>query len=333
LKAMLLERAGKPLSLKEISEPSPSADELLIQIIACGVCRTDLHVLDGELPNPKLPLVLGHEIIGKVLRCGENASGFKAGAIVGVPWLARTCGYCSYCKRDQENLCENAIFTGYTKDGGYAELTVANKDFCFAIPENYDPISSAPLLCAGLIGWRSYKMAGNGTNLGLYGFGGAAHILTQIASKQNKKIFAFTRKGDERGQAFAKSLGAGWAGASEDAPPEPLDAAIIFAPIGPLVISALKAVRKGGTVVCGGIHMSDIPTIPYDLLWGERVIRSVANLTREDGREYMETLKQIPVKTEISTYALADANQALEDLRSGKFNGAAVLKIAGGASG
>jgi propanol-preferring alcohol dehydrogenase len=324
---MLFKQVSKPLSLEEISEPSPGADELLIQVSACGVCRTDLHVFDGELSHPKLPLVLGHEIIGKVIRSGENATEFKEGMLVGVPWLASTCGHCAFCKRHEENLCDNAIFTGYTKDGGYAELTVADKDFCFEIPEGYDPYSAAPLMCAGLIGWRSYKMTGNGTNIGLYGFGGAAHILTQVASKQNKKIFAFTRKGDERSQAFAKSLGAVWAGASEDTPPEPLDSAIIFAPVGPLVISALKAVCKGGTIVCGGIHMSDIPAIPYDLLWGERVIRSVANLTREDGHEFMDILKQIPVKTEISTYALSDANKALEDLRAGKFNGAAVLKI------
>jgi len=327
LKAMLLKQAHEPLRLEDISEPSPDADELLIQVSACGVCRTDLHVLDGELPHPKLPLILGHEIIGKVIRSGQNVSEFKAGMLVGVPWLGSTCGHCAFCKRHQENLCDNAIFTGYTKNGGYAELTIANKDFCFAIPEGYDPVSAAPLMCAGLIGWRSYKMTDNGTNLGLYGFGGAAHILTQVAGKQGKKIFAFTRKGDERGQAFAKSLGAVWAGASEDTPPEQLDAAIIFAPIGPLVVSALKAVRKGGIVVCGGIHMSDIPAIPYDLLWGERVIRSVANLTREDGHEFMDVLRQIPVKTSISTYALVDANQALEDLRSGKFNGAAVLRI------
>jgi len=324
---MLLKQAHEPLRLEDISEPSPDADELLIQVSACGVCRTDLHVLDGELPHPKLPLILGHEIIGKVIRSGQNVSEFKAGMLVGVPWLGSTCGHCAFCKRHQENLCDNAIFTGYTKNGGYAELTIANKDFCFAIPEGYDPVSAAPLMCAGLIGWRSYKMTDNGTNLGLYGFGGAAHILTQVAGKQGKKIFAFTRKGDERGQAFAKSLGAVWAGASEDTPPEQLDAAIIFAPIGPLVVSALKAVRKGGIVVCGGIHMSDIPAIPYDLLWGERVIRSVANLTREDGHEFMDVLRQIPVKTSISTYALVDANQALEDLRSGKFNGAAVLRI------
>lgn len=327
MKAMLLKQAHEPLRLEDISEPSPDADELLIQVSACGVCRTDLHVLDGELPHPKLPLILGHEIIGKVIRSGQNVSEFKAGMLVGVPWLGSTCGHCAFCKRHQENLCDNAIFTGYTKNGGYAELTIANKDFCFAIPEGYDPVSAAPLMCAGLIGWRSYKMTDNGTNLGLYGFGGAAHILTQVAGKQGKKIFAFTRKGDERGQAFAKSLGAVWAGASEDTPPEQLDAAIIFAPIGPLVVSALKAVRKGGIVVCGGIHMSDIPAIPYDLLWGERVIRSVANLTREDGHEFMDVLRQIPVKTSISTYALVDANQALEDLRSGKFNGAAVLRI------
>jgi alcohol dehydrogenase, propanol-preferring len=327
MRAMLLKQKKVPLSPEEITRPEPAPDEVLVEVTACGVCRTDLHVFDGDLPHPKLPLILGHEIVGRVVEVGSQVSKLKTGEMVGVPWLAKTCHVCAYCMAGKENLCDRAIFTGYTRDGGYAEFTCANQEFCFNIPDGYDPVSAAPLLCAGLIGWRSYKMAGQAKQIGIYGFGGAAHILTQIAAAQEKEVYAFTRTGDLEGQRFAMSLGAVWAGDSETQPPVPLEAAIIFAPVGALVINALKAIRKGGVVVCGGIHMSDIPAIPYDLIWGERTIKSVANLTRDDGLQFMDVIRKYGVKTEVHPYKLEEANSALADLRAGKFKGAAVLKI------
>jgi propanol-preferring alcohol dehydrogenase len=305
--------------------PAPQAGEILIEIAACGVCRTDLHVVDGELTKPKLPLVPGHEIVGRVAAIGQGVSGFTAGERVGVPWLGYTCGVCPYCRSGRENLCDAPLFTGYTRDGGYATHTIADARFCFPLPEGSDDASLAPLLCAGLIGWRSYRMAGEGAALGLYGFGAAAHILAQVAIWQGRRVYAFTRRGDQAAQDFARSLGAVWAGGSEDAPPEPLDAAIIFAPAGPLVPAALKAVNKGGRVVCGGIHMSDIPSFPYALLWEERHIMSVANLTREDAHEFLTIAPQAGVRTEVTRYPLERANEALADLRDGRLQGAAVL--------
>jgi propanol-preferring alcohol dehydrogenase len=327
MKAMILKQPQQRLQPSDVGTPSIKENEVLVEVEACGVCRTDLHILDGELKNAKLPLIPGHEIVGKVVQLGNRVKGFKEGQRVGVPWLAYTCGKCSFCLRGQENLCDNAIFTGYTKDGGYGEYVVADENYCFAVPEKFDSISLAPLLCAGLIGWRSYRLAGECKRLGMYGFGGAAHILTQIAHAQGKEIYAFTRPGDEKGQKFALQLGAVWAGDSTQAPPQLLDASIVFAPAGPLVLSALKSSRKGGAIICGGIHMSDIPPIPYDLLWGERIIRSVANLTREDARTFFDTVERIPLKTSVTEYKLEQANQALDDLRATRFEGAAVLSI------
>ena len=324
---MILKQPQQRLQPSDVGTPSIKENEVLVEVEACGVCRTDLHILDGELKNAKLPLIPGHEIVGKVVQLGNRVKGFKEGQRVGVPWLAYTCGKCSFCLRGQENLCDNAIFTGYTKDGGYGEYVVADENYCFAVPEKFDSISLAPLLCAGLIGWRSYRLAGECKRLGMYGFGGAAHILTQIAHAQGKEIYAFTRPGDEKGQKFALQLGAVWAGDSTQAPPQLLDASIVFAPAGPLVLSALKSSRKGGAIICGGIHMSDIPPIPYDLLWGERIIRSVANLTREDARTFFDTVERIPLKTSVTEYKLEQANQALDDLRATRFEGAAVLSI------
>jgi propanol-preferring alcohol dehydrogenase len=289
------------------------------------VCRTDLHVVDGELPHPKLPIVPGHEIVGRVAALGPGVEGFSLGERVGVPWLGATCGVCPYCRSGRENLCDNPLFTGYTRDGGYATHTVADARFAFPLPENLDAAEAAPLLCAGLIGWRSYRMAGEGSTLGLYGFGAAAHILAQVARWQGRRVYAFTRAGDDAGQAFARSLGAVWAGSSKDMPPEQLDAAIIFAPVGALVPAALKAVKKGGRVVCGGIHMSDIPSFPYRLLWEERALVSVANLTRADAREFLAIAPQAGIKIKVTRYPLAQANAALADLRAGRFEGAAVL--------
>jgi propanol-preferring alcohol dehydrogenase len=294
-------------------------------VLACAVCRTDLHVIDGELTNPKTPLIPGHEIVGSVAAVGVAVTRFKVGDRVGVPWLGWTCGECSFCREGQENLCDRAKFTGYTLDGGYADYTVADQRFCFPIPEIYSDIEAAPLLCAGLIGYRSLVKAGNGKRLGIYGFGAAAHIVAQVAKYQGREIYAFTRPGDSKAQEFALSLGAVWAGSSNQSPPVKLDAAIIFAPVGALVPQALNAVRKGGTVVAGGIHMSDIPSFPYALLWEERSICSVANLTRRDGAEFMELAPKVPVRTEVETFALEQANQALDRLRSGKIHGAAVL--------
>jgi propanol-preferring alcohol dehydrogenase len=323
--AMVLERAGAPLTLRARPVPAPGAGEVLVEIAACGVCRTDLHVVDGELPDPPLPLVPGHEIVGGVAALGAGVTDLALGQRVGVPWLGFTCGVCPYCRDNRENLCDHPRFTGYTRDGGYATHTVADARFCFPLPADADPVALAPLLCAGLIGWRSYRMAGAGQSLGIYGFGAAAHILCQVAVWQGRRVHAFTRTGDEAAQAFARKLGAAWAGGSDAAPPEPLDAAIIFAPVGALVPAALAAVKKGGRVVCGGIHMSDIPRFPYRLLWEEREIVSVANLTRADAREFLAIAPQAGVKTETVAYPLARANEALADLREGRLQGAAVL--------
>jgi len=323
--AQLLTAARQPLVAAELPAPRPGRQQVLIAVRACAVCRTDLHVVDGELVDPKLPLVPGHEIVGIVVEKGEAADRFAVGDRVGVPWLGGTCGVCDYCRGGQENLCDRARFTGYQIDGGYAELTVADERYCFAIDQRYGDIEAAPLMCAGLIGYRTLRMAGDARRLGIYGFGAAAHIVAQVARHQGRRIFAFTRPGDVAAQDFARSLGAEWADDSTALPPEPLDAALIFAPVGPLVPAALVATRKGGTVVCGGIHMSDIPTFPYRILWEERVLRSVANLTRRDAEEFLALAPEAGVRTETVTYPLARANDALGDLRSGALQGAAVL--------
>jgi propanol-preferring alcohol dehydrogenase len=325
MRAMVLENPRAPLVLRERPLPAPGAGQILIVVAACGVCRTDLHVVDGELPGPKLPLVPGHEIVGRVAQIGAGVAGFAIGERIGVPWLGHTCGVCPYCGSDRENLCDTPLFTGYTRDGGYATHAVADANFCFPLPEHGDDAELAPLLCAGLIGWRSYRMAGEGSALGLYGFGAAAHILAQVAIWQGRRVYAFTRTGDAAAQAFARSLGAVWAGGSDETPPQPLDAAIIFAPVGALVPAALAAVKKGGRVVCGGIHMSDIPGFPYALLWEERQLVSVANLTRADAREFLALAPRAGVKTQITPYPLIAANEALADLREGRLQGAAVL--------
>jgi propanol-preferring alcohol dehydrogenase len=326
MKAMVLESPGKPLVLKNVPAPEPDDNQVLIKIHACGVCRTDLHIVDGELTEPKHPLIIGHEIVGSVAKLGINVSDFKIGDKVGVPWLGYTDGTCKYCKRGEENLCENAKFTGYTIDGGYAEYTAADKHYVFRIPEGYDDAHVAPLLCAGLIGYRSYRMINRKfETLGIYGFGAAAHVIAQVAVHQGKKIYAFTKPGDKEGQEFALKLGAVWAGDSTQLPPVKLDASIIFAPIGSLIPAALKASDRGGVVICGGIHMSNIPQFPYEILWEEREIKSVANLTRRDGEELLEIAPKVPVKTEFTLYPLEKANDALNDLRSGKLHGAAVL--------
>jgi propanol-preferring alcohol dehydrogenase len=308
---MVLEQTRTPLIMRERPTPRPAQGEILVEIAACGVCRTDLHVVDGELPNPKLPIVPGHEIVGRIAAIGSGVAGFAAGDRVGVPWLGFTCGVCAYCSAGQENLCDRPLFTGYTRDGGYATHTIADARYCFPLPQSMDDAEAAPLLCAGLIGWRSYRMAGEGIAvraLGLYGFGAAAHILCQVADWQGRRVYAFTRSGDTAAQTFARSLGATWAGGSDELPPEPLDAAIIFAPVGALVPLALAAVRKGGRVVCGGIHMSDIPSFPYRLLWEERHVVSVANLTRRDAVEFLSIVPQAGVETQVARYPLADAN-------------------------
>jgi propanol-preferring alcohol dehydrogenase len=310
-----------------VPTPQPGPGQVRLQVLTCGVCRTDLHVADGELTRPKLPLVLGHEIVGTVEARGLDAHRYAVGARVGVPWLGWTCGECAFCRRGLENLCERARFTGYQLDGGYAEYTVADERFCFPIPDSYRDVEAAPLLCAGLIGYRALRAAGNPERLGIYGFGAAAHIVTQVARHEGRRVFAFTRAGDTAAQTFARTLGAEWSGASDDAPPEPLDAAIIFAPVGALVPAALRTVTKGGTVVCAGIHMSDIPAFPYEILWGERVVRSVANLTRKDGEAFLALAPQIPVRTEVTVYPLEQANEALAQLRAGQINGAAVLSL------
>jgi len=333
MKAMLLLKQGEPLVLKDIPEPVPGPTQLKIEVHVCGVCRTDLHVVDGDLTEPKLPLVPGHQIVGTVVECGSEVKGFRPGDRVGVPWLGGSCGKCEYCLSGRENLCDEARYTGYQVDGGFAEYCTADERFCFPIPEGYPDLQAAPLLCAGLIGYRSYRMAGEGKRIGLYGFGAAAHIIAQVARWEGREVYAFTRPGDERAKRFARELGAVWAGDSTEAPPEGLDSAIIFAPVGELVPLALKAVKRGGTVVCAGIYMSDIPSFPYSLLWEERVLRSVANLTREDGVGFMEIAPKVPVKTTVTPYPLERANEALDDLRAGRFDGAAVIVVKEGAQG
>jgi propanol-preferring alcohol dehydrogenase len=327
MQAMILEAPRQPLHLAEFPIPTPASNQVLIQVQTCGICRTDLHIVDGELPQPKLPLILGHQIVGTIVEIGERVQSFQVGDRVGVPWLGHTCQQCRYCLKGQENLCDRAEFTGYQLDGGYAEYAVADERFCFALPDGYPNLQVAPLLCAGLIGYRSLTMTGEAERLGLYGFGAAAHIIIQAARYQNRKIFAFTRPGDTAGQAFARHLGATWAGGSNERPPEELDAAIIFAPVGALVPAALKAVAKGGVVVCAGIHMSDIPAFPYELLWGERMLRSVANLTCKDGEEFLAFAPKIPIQTQVKAFPLTQANEALAALRNGQIQGAAVLTI------
>jgi alcohol dehydrogenase, propanol-preferring len=327
MRAMLLDRPGTPLRPADLPDPEPGPGQALLRVRACGICRTDLHVADGELPDPKLPLVLGHEIVATVVRSGPGAGRFNPGDRVGVPWLGWTDGECRYCTSGRENLCVRARFTGYTLQGGYAELAVADRRYCLPLPEAYSDEQAAPLLCAGLIGYRALRLAGDVERLGLYGFGASAHIVAQVARHQGRRVFAFTRPGDGEGQQFARDLGAEWAGASDSKPPEELDAAIVFAPVGALVPVALGAVAPGGTVVLAGIHMSDIPSFPYGLLWEERVLRSVANLTRGDGEEFLALAPQVPVRTSVETYPLEHASEALEDLRSGRVRGAAVLTM------
>ena len=326
--AMVLQESGQPLQYRDVPVPKPGPDQILVKVHACGVCRTDLHVVDGELPDPKLPIIPGHEIVGSVVQRGDNAGSFRVGERVGVPWVGYTCGQCRFCRNGKENLCDHPLFTGYTIDGGYAEYTVADKRYCFRLPESYTDTDVAPLLCAGLIGYRSYRMAGESVErIGIYGFGGAAHIIAQVAVHQGKQVFAFTRPGDIQAQQFARKMGAVWAGDSTEMPPELLDAAIIFAPVGSLLPAALRATIKGGRVVCGGIHMSDIPSFPYQLLWEEREVCSVANLTRKDGEDLLAIAPEIPVATEVEVFPLMEANEALNRLREGKLQGAAVLSM------
>ena len=325
MKAMVLDQPREPLRLVELPVPEPGAGQVLVKVSACAVCRTDLHVVDGDLSEPKLPIVPGHEIVGAVVRVGPGVERLRAGERVGIPWLGYTCGACRYCAAGQENLCDRARFTGYQIDGGYAEYTLADARYCFKVRGDYGDAEAAPLLCAGLIGYRSLRMAGDAERLGIYGFGAAAHIVAQVARHQGRRVYAFTRQGDALAQDFARDVGAIWAGSSEEPPPEELDAAIIFAPVGPLIPAALQAVRKGGVVVAGGIHMSDIPSFPYRILWGERVVRSVANLTRRDAEEFLALAPEVPIRTEIELFPLAEANEALERLRSGRLRGAAVL--------
>jgi alcohol dehydrogenase, propanol-preferring len=325
MQAMIFDGPGKPLRPATATSPSPHDDQILIRIAACAVCRTDLHIVDGDLRDPKLPLVPGHEIVGRVAAKGARVDRFAIGDRVGVPWLGWTDGVCAFCRSGRENLCERARFTGYQIDGGFAEFAVADHRFCFALPDGYSDVEAAPLMCAGLIGYRALRAAGDGRRLGLYGFGAAAHIIAQVAVWQGREVYAFTRPGDEASQRFARTLGATWAGGSDAAPPHLLDAALIFAPVGALVPAALRAVDKGGTVVCAGIHMSDIPAFPYALLWGERIVRSVANLTRRDAEEFLALAPLVPVKTSVRPYPLARANEALDDLRAGRLEGAAVL--------
>jgi alcohol dehydrogenase, propanol-preferring len=327
VRAMLFTGAGTPLHEADLPQPVAGQGQVRLEVHACGVCRTDLHIVDGELAEPKLPLVLGHQIVGTVRELGPGVTRFAAGQRVGVPWLGWTCGACPYCRSGRENLCDRARFTGYTIDGGFAEETVADERFCFPIPDGYPDLQAAPLLCAGLIGYRALRLTGDAARVGLYGFGAAAHIVCQVARSQGRRVFAFTRADDSAAADFARALGAEWAGGSLERPPEPLDAAIIFAPAGELVPAALAAVAKGGSVVCAGIHMSDIPAFPYELLWGERILRSVANLTRSDGEEFMALAPQVPVRTEVEAFPLAAAADALERLRSGAVNGAVALTL------
>ncbi|MDZ7816007.1 MAG: zinc-dependent alcohol dehydrogenase family protein [Planctomycetota bacterium] len=328
MKAMVLTEQGCRLKKKDIEKPVPEEGQVRLEVQVCGICRTDLHVLDGDLDHPKLPLVMGHQIVGKVDKVGKGVTKVSQGDKIGVPWLGESCGKCYYCVNDMENLCDNAIYTGYHRDGGFAEYCVAHEDYCFPIPEGYPDLQAAPLLCAGLIGYRSFRKTGDAKRIGFYGFGASAHILCQVAGYFDREVYAFTREGDKSGQAFARELGSVWAGASTERPPVELDAAIIFAPAGHLVVEALKSLRKGGRLVCAGIHMSDIPSFPYELLWGEREIVSVANLTRRDGEEFMAIAPKVPVKTTVHEYPLERTNEALEDLRNGAFDGAAVIRVA-----
>jgi propanol-preferring alcohol dehydrogenase len=325
MRAMVLRRPGEALEDADLARPDPGPSDVVLKVRACGVCRTDLHVIDGDLKHPKFPIVPGHEIVGEIIACGPAVERFRVGDRIGVPWLGWTCGTCVYCRSGRENLCDSARFTGYQIDGGYAELARADQRYAFALPSTYDDAHAAPLLCAGLIGYRALAMTGNGRRLGIYGFGAAAHIIAQVAAWQGRRVFAFVRPGDAVAEAFARSLGAAWAGPSDQAPPEPLDAAIIFAPVGALVPRALRAVVKGGRVVCAGIHMSDIPSFPYDILWGERQVLSVANLTRRDAEEFLALAPKVPVKTTVETFLLNQANEALARLREGRLQGAAVL--------
>lgn len=324
---MVLDKPRRPLQLRDLPEPKPVAGQLRVRVSTCAICRTDLHVADGELPNPKLPLIPGHQIVGRIEQIGEGIEGFSIGERVGIPWLGWTCGQCVYCRSSRENLCDRARFTGYTIDGGYAEFAVADARFCFRLPKLYNDVDAAPLLCAGLLGYRSLRKTGDARRLGIYGFGNAAQLIAQIALYQRREVFVFTRPGDKAGQKSAYELGAVWAGGSDEIPPEKLDAAIIFAPVGALVPAALRALAKGGIIVCGGIHMSDIPSFPYVDLWGERTICSVANLTRRDGEEFLEIAPRVPVKTKTETFPLEKANTALEKFRSGELSATAVLKI------
>lgn len=325
--AMVMERQGEPLKYIEVAIPKPEPRQILLKVHACGICRTDLHVLDGDLKHPKLPLIPGHQIVGTIEELGKEVKGFKLGQRVGVPWLGGSCGHCSYCEEGHENLCDDARFTGYQLNGGLAQFCVADANFCFPIPDMYPDLQAAPLMCAGLIGYRSLAKTGNAKRIGLYGFGAAAHIIIQVANYLGKEIYAFTKASDSAAQKFALSLGAKWAGNSDELPPSLLDAAIIFAPVGELVPRALRAIRKGGIVVCAGIHMSNIPSFPYEILWGERTLCSIANLTRRDGEEFLALAPKIPIKTEVHVYSLIKANEALNDLRQGNFTGAAVIKI------
>jgi propanol-preferring alcohol dehydrogenase len=327
MRAQVLERIGEPLRLLELEPPQPGPGQIRLRVRACAVCRTDLHVVDGDLPGPKLPLIPGHEIVGEVDAVGPGVTEWQVGERAGVPWLGWTCGTCGYCRSGRENLCDAARFTGYQIDGGYAEYTVAEARFCFRLPASFSDLEAAPLLCAGLIGYRSLRAAGDGAALGLYGFGAAGHIVAQVARWEGRRIFAFTRSGDLAAQEFALTLGAEWAGASDQAPPEPLDAAIIYAPVGPLIPAALRVVKPGGRVVCAGIHMTDIPSFPYAFLWGERSVSSVANLTRRDGEEFLTLAPRVPVMIEVQPFPLEQANAALDALRHGRLRGAAVLTV------
>jgi alcohol dehydrogenase, propanol-preferring len=327
MRAMVLERQREPLRAADLPDPVPGRGEVLISVSACGVCRTDLHIVDGELREPKLPLVPGHQIVGTVAGAGEGAERYRVGERVGVPWLGWTCGGCRYCASGRENLCDRARFTGYDRDGGYAELVAADERFCFPIPAAYPDLQAAPLLCAGLVGYRALRLVGDAERLGFYGFGASAHILCQVAVHQGRRVFVFTREGDVEGQDFARSLGAAWAGASTERPPEELDGAIVFAPVGALMPAALRASAKGARIVSAGIHMSDVPSFPYEILWGERTLSSVANLTRADGEEFLRLAPQVPVRTAIEPYPLSAANEALDSIRSGRLHGAAVLEV------
>jgi propanol-preferring alcohol dehydrogenase len=327
MKAMMFKKVGTPLQMMEVPTPVPGPDQLLIQVHACGICRTDLHIIDGELPNPKLPLILGHEIVGTIMAKGQNVNDFTLGDRVGIPWLASTCSQCKFCLEGKENLCADALYTGYTVDGGFAEFCLANPDYVFPIPDKFDDLQAAPLLCAGLIGFRSYRKIKQTKNIGFYGFGSSAHILIQIARQEGKNIYVFSRPGQKKPQDLAVKLGAVWIGDSTQLPPIPLDAAIIFAPAGELIPAALKAIDKGGSVICAGIHMSDIPAFPYHLLWGERSLASIANLTRLDGLEFMDMAKKTVIETTITSYPLEKANEALKDVREGRIAGTAVLDL------